>query len=119
LNRYSNLVTYDVTTGWIDPNGGFQLHSTLGHLYQSPRNGATLAIYACKNGSTDYFVSVDSGCAGQRILGLNGYGYEQPVAGVKLVPLYSCATGGAATFVSQEANCESRGPGTLLGYALP
>jgi hypothetical protein len=119
LNRYSNLVTYDVTTGWIDPNGGFQLHSTLGHLYQSPRNGATLAIYACKNGSTDYFVSVDSGCAGQRILGLNGYGYAQPVAGVKLVPLYSCATGGAATFVSQEANCESRGPGTLLGYALP
>jgi hypothetical protein len=119
LNRYSNLTTYDITTGWVDPNGGFKLHSTLGHLYESPQDGANLALYSCKNGATNYFVSQDSQCEGQRILGLEGYGYAQPVHGLKLVPLYSCATGGAATFVSLSASCESRGPGTLLGYALP
>lgn len=119
LNRYSNLVTYEVTTGWTDPAAGFKLDLLLGHLYESPQNGATVPFYGCKSGTTDYFVSLDNECEGQYVVGLEGFGYAKPVAGMELVPLYRCNTGGAATFVSKQANCEFRGQGTLLGYAQP
>jgi hypothetical protein len=117
LNRYFNQTAHMVTTGWIDPNGGFSLQSTLGHLYESPQQGATVPFYSCKNGSTDYFVTLDRGCEGARMLGIIGYGYEKPVAGLNLVPLYRCSTG-ADNFVSSNPNCESQGR-RLLGYALP
>ena len=39
----------------------FSLQSTLGHLYESPQQGATVAFYGCKSGETDYFVSLDLG----------------------------------------------------------
>jgi hypothetical protein len=120
LNRYFNNTVHEVTTGWIDPNGGFSLQSTLGHLYQSPQQGATLPIYSCKDGSTDYFVSLYSDCEGQgyRILGVNGYGYPQPVAGLKLVALYRCSSG-HDHFVSTDPNCEGQSTQEFLGYALP
>ena len=119
LNRYANLVTYQVTTGWVDPGSDYKIDATLGHLYPTPQNGATRAFYGCKNGETDYLVSLDPNCVGSRIIGLDGYGYAQPVAGVKMVPLYSCLSLGVAHFVSRDANCETRGAGKLLGYALP
>jgi hypothetical protein len=120
LNRYFNNTVHEVTTGWIDPHGGFSLQSTLGHLYQSPQQGATLPIYSCKDGSTDYFVSLYSDCEGQgyRILGVNGYGYPQPVAGLKLVALYRCSSG-HDHFVSTDPNCEGQSTQEFLGYALP
>lgn len=116
LNRYANKITHEVTTGWIDPNGGFTLESTLGHLYESPQQSANLAFYGCKNGNMDYFVSTDSTCGGGHFLGLDGYGYSQPQSG--LVPLYSCYTG-HDHFVSHDAECEGQGVGQLLGYAVP
>jgi hypothetical protein len=118
LNRYANSTTHEVTTGWIDPNGGFHLESTLGHLYQAPQLGATIPFYGCKNGSTDYFVSLDSACEGQRILGTNGYAYSQPVSGLNLVALYRCYTG-SSHFVSTDPNCEGQATQQLLGYVLP
>lgn len=118
LNRYFNQTTYEVTTGWVDPNGGFALQATLGHLYQGPQQGATTPFFNCKNGATDYFVSLDIDCAGARILGTLGYGYAQPVANLHLVPLYRCSTGGN-DFVSNDSGCESKASGQLLGYALP
>jgi hypothetical protein len=118
LNQYVNKTTHEVTTGWIDPSGGFVLESTLAHLYESPQQGANVAFYGCKAGSTDYFVSIDSTCGDQRYIGLDGYGYSQPVAGLTLVPLYSCNTG-HDHFVSHDANCEAQGSAQLLGYALP
>jgi hypothetical protein len=118
FNRYFNQTVHEVTTGWIDPKGGFTLQSTLGHLYESPQQGATVPFFGCKNGSTDYFVSLDVGCEGSRILGTNGYGYAKPVAGLKLVALYRCSTG-ADDFVSQDPGCEGQATGKLLGYALP
>ncbi|MGB9289880.1 MAG: hypothetical protein ACLPZY_08060 [Terracidiphilus sp.] len=119
LNLYANKSVREATSGWIDPNGGFTLQSTLANLYESPQQGATLAIYGCKNGSTDFFVSTDSACEGQRILGIDGYGYKQPQAGLSLVPLYRCASG-HDDFVSTNAECagEDASP-VLLGYALP
>jgi hypothetical protein len=118
LNQYFNQTAHEVTTGWIDPKGGFSLQSTLGHLYQSPQQGATIPFYGCKSGSTDYFVSLDFNCGGSRILGNNGYGYAKPVAGLNLVALYRCSTG-PDDFVSHESGCGGQAAGQLLGYALP
>jgi hypothetical protein len=119
LNLYANKSVREVTTGWIDPNGGFTLQSTLGHLYEGPQQGATLVFYGCKNGSTDYFVSTDSGCEGQRVLGIDGYGYAQQQVGLSLIPLYRCASG-HDHFVSTDATCDGQdATARFLGYALP
>jgi hypothetical protein len=119
LNRFSNSSTSEATTGWIDSSGGFKTQSILGHLYESPQQSADLAFYGCKGGSIDYFVSTDSSCAGQHLLGFDGYGYSQPQPGQKLVPLYSCSTG-HGHFLSQDPQCEGKASsGQLLGYALP
>ena len=66
----------------------------------------------------DYFVSLDIGCEGQRILGKNGYGYSQPVSGLKLVALYRCSTG-QDHFVSKDPKCEGKTTDELLGYVVP
>ena len=118
LNQYFNQTTHQATTGWIDPNGGFTLQSTLGHLYESPQQGATVPFYGCKAGSMDYFVSLDSACEGARMLGRNGYGYSRPVAGLNLIALYSCSTG-HDHFLSADPKCEGQSPQGLLGYTLP
>ena len=118
LNRYFNQTAHEVTTGWVDPQGGFSLQSTLGHVYQSPQQGATVPLYNCKSGSMDYFVSLDSACEGARILGMNGYAYSQPVAGLDLVALHRCNTG-HDHFVSTDPKCEGQAEDELLGYALP
>ena len=118
LNRYFNQKVHESTTGYIDPLGNFTLEKTLGHLYESPQQGAHLAFYGCKSGSVQYFVSLDNLCGGARILGTDGYGYAQPVAGLNLVPLYFC-TSSTDYLLSNDPGCEGLAPGYLLGYALP
>ena len=118
FNRYFNQTTHEVTTGWIDPQGGFTLQSTLGHLYPGPQLGATVPFYGCKDGTTNYFVSTRNDCEGYLVLGLNGYAYAQPVAGLHLVALYRCSTP-ADHFVSTDAQCEGQATDELLGYVLP
>jgi hypothetical protein len=118
FNRYFNQTTHEVTAGWIDPNGGFSLESTLGHLYQSPQQGATVPLYGCKIESMNYFISLDSACEGYRILGINGYAYSRPVAGLNLVALYRCKTS-QDHFVSTDPKCEGQLTQELLGYVLP
>ncbi len=118
LNRYRNGKTYEVTSGWIDPKAKFLLDATLGHLYAAPQNGAEQPFYGCKQGSTGYFVSLDLACNGQRILGVNGYGYAQQPTGIATVPLYSCASTQSG-FLSKDPACEGSGTGTFFAYALP
>lgn len=118
LNRYANTTTHVVTTGWIDPNGGFGLESTLGHLYESPQMGATVAFYGCKSGPTDYFVSTDVACGGKLFLGTNGFGYSGPDTNLGLLPLYSCNTD-HDHFLSKDSHCEGQQGGQLLGYVMP
>lgn len=118
LNRYNNGKAYEVTTGWIDPSGGFKIELALGHLYEAPQNGANTPFYGCKSGSMNYFVSRDHLCEGYHIMGLQGYGYAQPIAGLTLVPLYRCLAS-EGHFVSQDAGCEGATMEQLLGYALP
>jgi hypothetical protein len=118
FNRYFNGSVHEVTGGWIDPNAGFQLENLLGHLYASPSDGATTPFYGCKNGQEDYFVSLDPGCEGERMLGKDGYAYSQPVSGLNLVALYRCSSG-QDHFVSQDPKCEGKTTDELLGYVVP
>jgi hypothetical protein len=117
LNRYVNSHTYETTTGWID-TAKFFPDGTIGHLYTTPQNGANEPFYGCKAGDTGYFVSLDANCAGQRILGVNGYGYAHQPAGFATVALYSC-TSQSGRFLSQDPRCKGEGSGTLFAYALP
>ena len=116
--QYYNGKVHEATTGWIDPSGGFQTPSLLGKLYQSPQQGATLPFYGCKQGTSDYFVSLDSACEGQRIIGRDGYGYSNPVPGVTLTALYRCRTN-QDHFVSPDPNCEGQITEERLGYVVP
>ena len=118
LKRYRNGKAYEVTTGWADPVKFFP-DRTVGHLYTTPQNGAAQAFYGCKQDELGYFVSLDRACEGQRILGLNGYGYAAQPRGTATVPLYACRSTQYGRFVSRERNCEGSGEGKLLGYALP
>jgi hypothetical protein len=118
FNRYFNGATYEVTTGWISPSGGFQLQSTLGYLYTTASHGATVPLYGCKAEETDYFVSLDPGCEGHRILGLQGYAYQSPISGQNLLGLYRCITG-RDHFVSKDPKCEGQTTDRLLAYVLP
>lgn len=118
LKRYKNGISHDVTTGWIDPAGGFSIEETLGEVYKSPQQGATVALYSCKRGDVDFFLSLDGNCEGQHIIGINGYMYAQSVAGLVLSPLYRCSTG-SGHFASGDPLCEGSKTEELLGYILP
>ena len=118
LSQYFNGTVHQATTGWVSPDGGFQLQGVLGHLFVNPLHGATVPFYGCKGGQTDYFVSLDIGCEGQRILGTNGYGFSQPVPALNLVALYRCRTG-SDHFVSTDPKCEGQATDQLLGYIAP
>ena len=118
LHRYFNATVHEVTTGWVSTSADFQQESLLGHLYESPQQGATVPFYGCKNGDRDYFVSTDSACEGHRILGRNGYGYAQTIAGLNLIALYRCRTS-HDHFVSQDSKCEGQTVDGILGYVVP
>ncbi len=118
FNRYFNGSSHEVTTGWLSPVGGFQLQARLGSLYETPSQGASVPFYGCKAGQTDYFVSLDIGCEGQRTIGKEGYGYSHPVPGLNLVALYRCRTG-QDHFVSKDPKCEGQTTDELLGYVVP
>lgn len=118
LKRYYNGQAHLVTTGWVDPHGGFVLEKTLGKIYQYPQNGATIALNACKTGTTDTFLSLDQGCEGQRVNGIDGYIFAKPVNGGATVPIYRCYTG-TDHFVSTDPACEGSRTELLLGFILP
>ena len=117
LKRYKNSTAHQITTGWIDPDAGFILEKTLGLIYQYPQQGAITALYSCKGGEVDSFLSLDAACEGQRILGINGYMYTRPVASLALSPLYRCITG-KDHFASSDPLCEGKKTEELLGYIL-
>lgn len=117
LNRYFNGTVHEVTTGWISPDSGFQLEGVVGHLYRNEFHGL-VPFYACKAERTDYFVSLDLACEGQRILGTEGYAYREPVSGLNLVAAYRCNTG-RDHFVSNDPKCEGQKTDLLLGYIVP
>jgi hypothetical protein len=118
FKRYVNDKTYVITSGWIDAVKFFP-DKTLGHLYTVPQKEANQPIYTCKRDSVGYFVSLDVGCDGQRILGINGYGYAQKPTGISTAALYSCTSTSYGEFLSNDPACEGKGAGKLFAYALP
>jgi hypothetical protein len=118
LKRYRNDKTYEVTSGWADPVKFFP-DKTLAHLYAAPQGGADQPFYGCKEDELGYFVSLDIGCEGQRILGVNGYGWLEKPHGVTTVALYTCTSTRYGRFLSKDPACEGSSQGKLLGYALP
>lgn len=117
LNRYWNGSSHRVTTGWIDLQV-FALQLTLGQVYTAPHGGATVPLFGCKTGGVDAFVSLDFGCEGQYVVGLNGYIYALPPSGTKVVAIYRCSTNGDH-FVSSDPQCEGSHTDEFLGYILP
>ncbi|MDL4818479.1 hypothetical protein [Actinomadura opuntiae] len=115
LVRYYSaaLHTHVVSTGWV-ATSTFRAEARLASLYEAPQPQAGRALYACKSGSTDYFLSPDPACEGQRQLGLDGYAAASPSSGVT-VPLYRCFSG-VDHFVSTSADCEGSRRESLLGY---
>ena len=118
LTRYKNSDTYDTTTGYLDPHGHFAVDTVIAHLYEGVENGPSVPFFNCKTGSKDYFVSLDSTCAGSYVVGLEGYGYPAPAANGATVAIYSCSSAQGGHFASKDAQCEGSGPGSLLGYGL-
>ncbi len=115
---YYNGTQHETTSGWISPDGGFRPQLTLGHIYANPLQGATVPLYGCKGGQTEYFVSLDPACEGQRILGKDGYVYAKPVSGMSLVPIYRCSSG-KDHFVSTSSSCGGKSMDEFLGYLAP
>lgn len=109
----SGASTHEVTTGWWD-TGAYRLEGTLGKLAEAPTGTASTALYNCKAGATDYFVSPDAACEGQYKAGLEGYAYTTPAA--DRLPLYRCVSGGGH-FVSTDPRCEGQRTEGLLGYS--
>lgn len=115
LERYhsASLHRDEVTTGYVDTKT-FKDQKTLGMLYEEPAGQATRALYGCRNGSDDYFVSTHADCEGKKLLGLEGYAY--PTGQPGRTPLYRCNTG-SSHVVSNDPTCEGHRRESLLGYA--
>lgn len=118
LNRYFNGTVHEVTTGSISQNGGFRLEGVPGYVDANPLRGATVPLYGCKAGQSDYFISLDVNCEGERVLGTEGYAYAHPISGMNLVALYRCSTG-YDHFVSTAPDCEGQKTDELLGFVTP
>jgi hypothetical protein len=118
LNRFFTGKVHEVTTGWVDPSGGFKLEELLGHLEANSTDRANVPWYGCKAGTSNYFISLDVNCEGARILGKVGYGYGESGAGQQLIPLYRCSSA-VDHFVSKDPKCEGQKTDMLLGYAAP
>lgn len=117
LKQYWNGTSHLTTTGAVDGKV-YLLQKTLGRIYTNPQAGATVPLWGCKSGFVDTFLSLDSGCEGRYVRGLNGYIYAQPPAGVQSTPIYRCYTG-HDHFVSTDPSCEGSQEDKFLGYILP
>ena len=105
--------THQVTTGPISP--GYFHEFALGYALDRD-GGDRRAVFGCLHGATDFFLSADAGCEGQRAVGAEGRLYTSPPAGENTVPVYRCATA-VDHFASNGADCEGQKTEALLGYA--
>jgi hypothetical protein len=115
LNRYSNgsTVTHWVTTGPVTP--GYAFEGTLGFLLTGGGPGR-VAIFGCRSGTEDYFLSHDAGCEGRTQLSRYGFAYTSAPAGIETVPLYRCVRPGIDHFASGDPGCEGQVSEGLLGH---
>jgi hypothetical protein len=119
LSRYYNPTTglHRVTALPVSP--GFNLEATW-FISRRPFPG-NQALYECRVGVVDFFLSFDPNCEGQTKVSFNPLGYisQQPRPGT--VGLYRCYIPGAHHFASVSPSCEYTGAmniqtEALLGY---
>ena len=112
LDRYNGGVHW-VTTG--SPPSGYGLEGTLGYLIAAGPD--TNPLYGCIQNS-DQFLSLDRGCEGQTLVGLEGWIYDHAPANVATVAVYRCSVPGTDHFAADDPNCEGQHTDGLLGFAL-
>ena len=114
LHRYysSSTTTHWVTTKPV--SGDYAYEFSLGFLLTTPGPGRT-AIYGCRSGAADQFLSKDPGCEGQVPLGVQGW-IEEARPDAPSAGLYRCLRPGIAHFASNDANCEGFPSEGRLGY---
>jgi hypothetical protein len=115
LNRFYNASTnthaatpgpvvagfaYEVTLGYLLPSGGSNRH----------------AIYGCRSGASDYFLSFDAGCEGTTPLGRDGFAYDTPPDGVDTVAVWRCVRPGIDHFFSHDPGCEGYTSEGRMGF---
>lgn len=105
--------THYVTSAAIPP--GWFSEFVLGFVLKRA-GGGRVALYSCRAGSNDQFLSLDAGCEGQTRLGQEGWLFTAPPAGVPTSPLYRCVRPGIGHFASTQANCEGQKTEALLGF---
>jgi hypothetical protein len=125
LKRYYGATNgyHKVTSGYVGNDDNWQLEQTLGYLNigrLTNEGTSTVPLYGCQVGpkdvlTRDRFVSRDANCEGQYPLGINGFIYQQPVAGIATRAIYRCKTP-IDHFVSTASNCEGQTVESLLGY---
>ena len=114
LHRY-----YSPSTGthWVTPtpvSGDYAYELSLGFLLTMPGPGRT-AIYGCRAGGADQYLSVDPGCEGYTSLGTYGWVEDQRTSAPSAA-LYRCLRPGIAHFASFDAGCEGHTSEGRLGY---
>jgi hypothetical protein len=114
LHRYGNprTGTYWVTTG--APGAGYLYERTLGFLL--PSGGSNMqAIFGCRAGTQDHFLSLDPACEGRAGEGRVGFAFVTAPAGEETVALYRCR-GAGNHFASLDPLCEGHVTEQRLGY---
>jgi hypothetical protein len=115
LNRYysSQTTTHIATPGPVP--AGFAFEATLGFLLPAGGSGRH-AIYGCRSGGADYFLSFDAGCEGTTSLGRYGFAYDAAPADVDTVAFYRCVRPGLDHFFSLDPGCEGFGNEGRMGF---
>ncbi|MFC0625584.1 hypothetical protein [Kribbella deserti] len=118
LVRYYNRGTarHRVTTVGLKTAGWYaELGGLWGLLRTNPTN--TRALYECRAGSYDYFISFASNCGGKVKIGLLGYIYKTKPKTPATAALWQCYQTKGDHFVSIRSNCEGARNAGFLGYA--
>ena len=114
LHRYYSAAN---NTHWVTPTpvaGDYAYEQTLGFLHTTPAPGR-VAIFGCRSGSVDYFLSAASNCEGTTVLGTYGWMDSARVDALS-VAVYRCVRPGIGHFASLDANCEGQTSEGRLGY---
>ncbi len=116
LSQYYDAAT---ATYWTTPGSvlaGYRYERSLGFL--QPSGGAGLrALYGCRSGDSDHFLSLDPGCEHTNGEGRIGFLYTSDVEGRNTIALYRCNRAGAH-FASLNPLCDGQNTEARLGYLL-
>jgi hypothetical protein len=101
----------------LDERYSYYAYPALGYVYQQQQPG-TRALYDCLTADGQHVLSVQADCQGQRMVGVQGWVYSAPPAGISTTALYSCFTGAHGYVGATDAACNGQMLEGVLGYIL-